>query len=139
MIVDAVCPGSSLRAGGISNPGRRLPCSAVHGLIGIVDDDRRVLNGLQQLLESVGTTFYRFRASGLLNSDHLNNITCVITDIGMPEANGFELRDILNREHPTLPVILIAGRYELIENLPPENGLKILRKPFDFGSAFCDS
>lgn len=101
-------------------------------LIGIVDDDQRVLNGLQQLLESVGYDVLSFRsASGLLTSDDLNNITCVITDIGMPEVNGFELRDILNREHPTLPVILITGRYELIENLPPENGMKILRKPFD--------
>ncbi|MDS7598478.1 response regulator [Agrobacterium tumefaciens] len=101
-------------------------------LIGIVDDDQRVLSGLQQLLESVGYDAVSFRsASGLLASGDLNRITCVITDIGMPEVSGFELREILNRVHPTLPVILITGRYELIENLPPENGLKILRKPFD--------
>jgi FixJ family two-component response regulator len=101
-------------------------------LIGIVDDDQRVLNGLQQLLESVGYHVLSFRsANGLLASEVIDSITCVITDIGMPEVNGFELREILNRERPLVPVILITGRYELIENLPQESGMIILRKPFD--------
>ncbi|MCS4243071.1 FixJ family two-component response regulator [Rhizobium sp. BIGb0125] len=101
-------------------------------LIGVVDDDPRVLNGLQQLLESVGYDVLSFQsANGLLASNNLDSINCVITDIGMPEVNGFELREILSREHPQLPVILITGRYELIENLPPESDMRILRKPFD--------
>ncbi|MEB2848050.1 response regulator [Endobacterium cereale] len=101
-------------------------------IIGVVDDDHRVLSGLQQLLESVGYEVMPFRsARDLLTSNDLSRIECVITDIGMPEINGLELREILERRFPEKRVILITGRYELIENLPQKTGLKILKKPFD--------
>ncbi|WP_421368036.1 response regulator transcription factor [Agrobacterium tumefaciens] len=104
-------------------------------LIGLVDDDQRVLDGMQELLESVGYGVLPFRsAKSLLISEDLNSIACVITDIGMPEVNGIELREILSREHPKLPVILITGRYELIENISPASDFLILRKPFDISA-----
>ena len=43
----------------------------------------------------------------------LSEIDCLISDIGMPEMNGFELRQLALSERPELPVILITGRPEL--------------------------
>jgi len=43
----------------------------------------------------------------------LSEIDCLISDIGMPDMNGFELRRLALSERPELPVILITGRPEL--------------------------
>src|SRR4029077_11840985 len=43
----------------------------------------------------------------------LSGIDCLISDIGMPGMNGFELRRLALSERPELPVILITGRPEL--------------------------
>lgn len=62
-------------------------------MVAVVDDDPRLLDSLEELLESAGYTACCFgSASGLL--DHgLSNLDLLITDIGMPGINGFELRD----------------------------------------------
>ena len=43
----------------------------------------------------------------------LSDIDCLISDIGMPDMDGFELRRLALSERPELPVILITGRPEL--------------------------
>jgi FixJ family two-component response regulator len=101
-------------------------------IIAVVDDDQRVANALQGLLESVGYEALSFRsADALLCSPDLGRISCVITDIGMPGINGFELRQRLHLDSPWISVILITGRYELVEDGLPHGKINILRKPFD--------
>ncbi|KQV36340.1 response regulator [Rhizobium sp. Root1204] len=105
-------------------------------LIAIVDDDNRVRQALRELLESAEYDALSFDgAEPLLCSPALARITCVVTDIGMPGLDGFRLREILHRDHPQLPVILITGRYELAEKLSAEDASSVLRKPFS-GKAF---
>jgi DNA-binding NtrC family response regulator len=40
-------------------------------------------------------------------------ICCLITDIGMPGMDGFELLDAVKKLRPTLPVFLLTGRHEI--------------------------
>jgi FixJ family two-component response regulator len=99
--------------------------------VAIVDDDRRLLESLQDLLESAGHTVRAFSsAQNLLSSDVVPEIDCLITDIGMPGIDGFELQRLMHERRPDLPVILITGRHEITE-LPQAKHNWFFRKPFD--------
>jgi len=100
-------------------------------MIAVVDDDPRLLDSLEELLESAGYTARCFdSASGLL--DHgLSSLDLLITDIGMPRMNGFELRDRVKSAYPELPVFLTTGRHEIADQDRIQGVNGFFRKPFD--------
>ena len=100
-------------------------------VVAVVDDNKRMLESLENLLESAGHVVRTFSsAQALLDSDAISDIDCLITDIGMPGVDGFELQRLLDEQRPELPVILITGRHEIPE--PPETKPnRFFRKPFD--------
>ncbi len=82
-------------------------------VIAVVDDDPRVLESLENLFESAGYTVSTFSSAQLLLTAGLSRIDCLITDIGMPGLDGFELLDIVKKVRPKLPVFLLTGRHEI--------------------------
>ena len=61
-------------------------------VIAAVDDDQRILRSLELLLESADYDVRLFSsATALLESGGLREIDCLISDIGMPVMDGFEL------------------------------------------------
>jgi FixJ family two-component response regulator len=99
--------------------------------VAVVDDDQRVIESLENLLESAGYAIRAFSSGpALLASEELWNIDCLITDIGMPGMDGFDLQRLVGERLPDLPVILITGRHELAE-LAQARGTSFFRKPFD--------
>jgi FixJ family two-component response regulator len=102
-----------------------------NSLVAVVDDDPRVLESLRDLLESAGHLVRTFASGqGLLDDGALAEIGCLITDIGMPDLDGFELQRIVNQKRSDLPVILITGRHEIAEQ-PQADRKWFFRKPFD--------
>jgi FixJ family two-component response regulator len=100
-------------------------------LVAIVDDDQRLLESLEELLESAGHAVRAFSsAQTLLDSNALVEIDCLVTDIGMPGMDGFELRRVMGERRPDLPVILITGRHEIVELVQAKHNW-FFRKPFD--------
>jgi len=100
-------------------------------MVAIVDDDQRLLESLEDLLESAGHAARTFSsAEALLNSNVLSEIDCLITDVGMPGIDGFALQGLVRERRPGLPVILITGRHE-IADLPQAKHNRFFRKPFD--------
>ncbi|MBZ9601156.1 MULTISPECIES: response regulator transcription factor [Phyllobacterium] len=100
-------------------------------VIAIVDDDQRLLESLENLLESAGHVVRAFSsAQTLLDSNTVPEIDCLITDIGMPGMDGFELQRLMSERRPDLPVILITARHEVIELLQAKHNW-FFRKPFD--------
>jgi FixJ family two-component response regulator len=81
--------------------------------IAVVDDDPRVLESLENLFESAGYTVSTFSSGNALLTAGLLHIDCLITDIGMPAMDGFELLDIVKKARPKLPVFLLTGRHEI--------------------------
>src|ERR1700755_3551869 len=100
--------------------------------VAVIDDDTRVLESLENLLESAGHTVRLFTsAQAFLKDEAFTTVDCVISDVGMPAIDGFELERLAQTVRPELPVILITGRQELIKGPQATHriGTKILLKP----------
>ena len=83
-------------------------------VVAVVDDDHRTLESLADLLEAEGYDVRLYSSATMVwTRGGLSEIDCLISDIGMPDMNGFELRRLALSERPELPVILITGRPEL--------------------------
>ena len=85
--------------------------AAQRDVVAIVDDDERMLESLGDLLEAAGFVVRAYSsANALLHERGLSGVDCLVSDIGMPDMSGFELRTIAKAQRPDLPVILITGR-----------------------------
>jgi FixJ family two-component response regulator len=103
-------------------------------VIAVVDDDRSVLESLAMLLASAEYDVRLFdSAHALLECGGLREIDCVISDIGMPVMDGFELARTVRAARPQLPVILITGRPDLLNRSPLDGPgyYRVFAKPFD--------
>jgi FixJ family two-component response regulator len=82
-------------------------------VVAVVDDDPRTLESLADLLEAAGYDVRLYSsATRAWNQGRWSDIDCLISDVGMPDMNGFELRRLALSVRPELPVILITGRSE---------------------------
>jgi len=83
-------------------------------VVAVVDDDHRTLESLADLLEAAGYDV-RPHSSAIRAWNHgdWSDVDCLISDVGMPDMNGFELRRLALSVRPELPVILITGRPEV--------------------------
>jgi FixJ family two-component response regulator len=100
-------------------------------VVAVVDDDPRVLESLEELLESAGYAARSFSSAGSLLAGGLSGVDLLITDIGMPGMGGFELRDVARKARPDLPVFLITGRHEIADQERAQGIGGFFRKPFD--------
>ena len=102
-------------------------------VVAVVDDDPRVLQSLENLLESSGYAVRSYAsAAAFLEDPVLSEVDCLIVDVGMPVMDGVELQRLAATKYPNLPVMLITGRHEFA---PAEamaaNNRGIFLKPFD--------
>ena len=101
----------------------------------IVDDEPAVLFALSEALADrrrgvkVATAANGAEAVAILESE---KVDLVVTDLRMPEMDGFELLAWLRRGFPHLPVIVMtAFGAETVSRL--DGALEVLEKPFDVG------
>lgn len=100
-------------------------------IVAVVDDDPRMLESLEDLLESGGYAARTYASAAALLAAGLAGLDVLVADIGMPGMDGFELRDTSRRLRPELPVFLITGRHELMEDPRVHSADGLFRKPFD--------
>jgi FixJ family two-component response regulator len=88
-----------------------------------VDDDRRVRESIESLIESAGYAPLMFSSGEeFLRSGSLAAATCVITDVRMPGMDGIEVQRRIRLERPKLPVIFISGRQSAETRQQPSTG-----------------
>jgi FixJ family two-component response regulator len=105
-------------------------------VVATVDDDRRVLESVQSVLESAGYEAVTFdSAEAFLRSGALERVTCVIADVRLPGMNGTELQRRIRRTRRQLPVIFITAHDDdVIRRQAMRDGaIAFLAKPFDGG------
>ena len=100
-------------------------------VVAVVDDDPRILESLEDLLESAGYVACSFSSARLLLINGLAGLDVLITDIGMSGMDGLELRDLVKKVRPDLPVFLITGRHEIADQGRAQGISGFFRKPFD--------
>lgn len=114
-------------------------------VVAIVDDDSRLLDSLGDFLKSAGYAVRAFTSGrAFLDDDTAPPVDCLVTDITMPELNGFELQEAVNAKRPDLPVIFVTGTRDVeteirVQELPPG---RFFRKPFaaqDLATAIADA
>jgi FixJ family two-component response regulator len=83
---------------------------ATKNLISVIDDDESIRRTTTLLIESFGFRAVAFAsAESFLKSDQLNDTSCLILDVRMPDMNGLELQSELAAAGYGIPVIFITA------------------------------
>jgi FixJ family two-component response regulator len=102
--------------------------------IAVIDDDRRVLESLVNLLASFGYKADSYlSAEQFLGSGTLSRTSCIITDVEMRQMSGLALLQYVKNINSDVPVIIITGKpSERSESFYLERGaIAFFRKPVD--------
>jgi FixJ family two-component response regulator len=105
-------------------------------VVATVDDDRRVRESVQSVLESAGYEAVTFEsAETFLFSGALSRVSCVIADVRLPGIDGTELQRRIRRERHQLPVIIITAHDDdgIRQQAMRDGAVAFLVKPFDGG------
>jgi FixJ family two-component response regulator len=109
-----------------NRPGEPKPC-----IVAIVDDDARVLESLEDLLESERYVAFGFPSGeALLASPVWNTLNLLITDVCLPKIDGLDLCRRLQSQRSGVAMILITGS-ECSFQEAKEFGVPIFFKPLD--------
>ena len=102
----------------------------------VIDDDDRVRTLLKDILVYGGHQVIE-AADGILGMKYLEEerFDMVLTDLGMPAMNGWEVAKWVKRKVPRIPVGLITGwETQLDEEKIKESGVDlVIGKPFQVG------
>ena len=98
----------------------------------VVDDNDDLVTSTARLLEAAGyaaiPAYSAREAVDLL--DEVERIDLVLSDIRMPDVDGFDLLRVLRHRFPSLPIILMSGLPVTSDDVVPK-GATIVTKPFD--------
>ena len=109
----------------------------VSDLICIVDDDASVRRALGRMVRSFGFDVQLF-ASGrdCLDGPYVDQASCLIVDVMMPNMDGFELHALLAASDRDIPTIFISGQNEQnnFDRAASAGCVAMLNKPCDANS-----
>jgi FixJ family two-component response regulator len=101
-----------------------------------VDDDRRVRESIQSVLESAGyeTEVYA-SAETLFDSGCVTRAACVVADVKLPGIDGIELQRRIRQQSPNMPVLFITAHDDddLRQQALRGGAVAFMVKPFDAG------
>jgi FixJ family two-component response regulator len=79
-------------------------------MIFIIDDDVCAREATERVIRSSGYTVATYAsAEDFLGSDHVNNTSCLITDVHLPGLTGVELYRRLRAKGFAAPTIFVTG------------------------------
>jgi len=103
-------------------------------VISIVDDDQSMRDATSALVRSLGFAVATFAsAEDFLQSDRVDNTSCLITDVQMPGLSGVELQNRLIADNRHVPIIGVTAHPEesIRMQMLEAGAVGFLRKPFN--------
>jgi FixJ family two-component response regulator len=103
-------------------------------IVSIIDDDESVRLAVKSLVRSLGWMAYTFAsAEEFLQSPHVDDSSCLITDLQLPGMNGVKLQSLVLARGRDMPIIFVtAFPEERFQKRALEAGaVGFLSKPFD--------
>jgi len=104
-----------------------------NAIIYVVDDDVSVCRALSLLLTSHGFKVETFTtAEGFLAFKHPKVLSCLVSDIRLPNINGFALQEAMSQQGIITPVIFITGHGNIPMTVKAmkAGAIDFLAKPF---------
>src|SRR5260370_7986212 len=75
-------------------------------IVSIIDDDESVRLAVKSLVRSLGWMAYTFAsAEEFLQSPHVDDSSCLITDLQLPGMNGVKLQSLVFSRDPHFPIL----------------------------------
>jgi FixJ family two-component response regulator len=105
-------------------------------IVAAVDDDRRVRDSVQSVLESAGYDARAFESGeAFLDSGILSKVACVIADVRLPGIDGIELQCRIRHERPELPIVFVTAHDDddVRRRAMRDGAIAFMLKPFDGG------
>ncbi len=101
----------------------------------LVEDDDGVRSGISRLLAGRGYTVLSARGgneASALAASHEHNIHLVLTDVVMPDMNGFEVVDAVRSHARGVKALFMSGfsDHQILQNGEVPQGLAFIHKPF---------
>jgi DNA-binding NtrC family response regulator len=99
----------------------------------VTDDNRDVVDALAAFLNLSGyKVIATYSAREALDSlDQDSSVGVVISDVRMPELDGFDFLRVVKHRFPAIKVILVTG-HEITDDDVVPSGATILKKPLEF-------
>lgn len=109
------------------------PIAGRHALV--IDDDLALRGLFTALLTRKGFTV-DVAGDGRVAFDHLtrNSYSVILLDLMMPEVNGFELLERMERDSPSLlerVIVMTGAAQRQVARVNASNVWDVIRKPFD--------
>ncbi len=102
--------------------------------VALIDDEKSARTSLVRLIKTAGIDVVAFSsAREFLQQPIREQFDCVVTDVRMPEIDGFSLQETLARELPHLSLIFISARGDIPMGIRAMKGgaVDFLEKPTD--------
>jgi len=102
-------------------------------MISIVDDDECVRKAIERAVRSLGYVVMTYAsAEDFLDSNHVNDTSCLITDVHMPGLSGVELYQRIRGDGFAAPTIFVTGHPDETTRTQvlAAGALAFLSKPF---------
>lgn len=106
--------------------------------IWVIDDDPSIRWVLEKALQQAGMHVSSFEnADSALNALGDSKPDAIITDVRMPGMDGLQFLNLLNEQHPNIPIIIITAHSDLDSAVSAYQGgaFEYLPKPFDIDEA----
>jgi len=105
-----------------------------HATVYVLDDDWRILDSLKALLSSVGFSVECFPdSSSFFNAADLNAPSCLILDINLGAATGFDVLQQMNASRSAISVVVLSGTEDIRSAVKSMKlgAIEFLSKPID--------
>jgi FixJ family two-component response regulator len=111
-----------------------MPAHQADTIIGVVDDDQSVREGLSSLIRSAGLRVETFAsAQEFLSRSGAGTFSCLVLDIQMPGLSGLDLQKHMTEAEIEIPIVFLTGHGDIPASVRAmkAGAVEFLTKPFE--------